>query len=139
MITVSATANPGFNFVRWTEGGVEVSASASYAFAVAGNRSLTAVFEAIPYTVTTAASPVAGGSTAGGGIFHWGDPVTVTATANPGYAFVNWTEAGVPVSATASYSFPAGADRSLVANFAAIPYTITTGASPVSGGSTAGG
>ena len=43
--------------------------------------------------------------------------MTVTATANPGYAFVNWTEGGVPVSATASYLFPAGADRTLVANF----------------------
>lgn len=139
LATVSATANPGFNFVRWTEGGVEVSASADYSFPVTGDRSLVAVFEAISYSVTTAASPVAGGTTSGGGSYSSGAPVTVVAVANAGYAFVNWTEGGVAVSATASYSFPAGANRSLVANFVAITYSITTASSPLAGGTTSGG
>ena len=136
---VSATANPGFNFVRWTEGGGEVSASADYSFPVTGDRTLVAVFEAISYSVTTASSPVAGGTTSGGGTHTSGDPVTVVAVANAGFAFVNWTEGGVAVSATASYSFPVGANRSLVANFVAITYTITTASSPVAGGTTSGG
>jgi hypothetical protein len=37
---------------------------------------------------------------------------------NAGFNFVNWTEAGVEVSTSASYNFIADANRSLVANFA---------------------
>ena len=47
--------------------------------------------------------------------------MTVVATANAGWAFVNWTQAGTPVSPTASYSFPASVSRTLVANFTALP------------------
>ncbi|MBL9176384.1 MAG: putative Ig domain-containing protein [Verrucomicrobiales bacterium] len=138
-VTVSAAANPGFNFVRWTEGGVEVSTLADYSFPVTGERSLVAVFEAISYVVSTTSSPVESGTTSGGGTYSSGRPVTVTAVANPGYAFVNWTEGGVAVSATADYSFAAEGNRALVANFVVIQYTITTAASPVAGGTTSGG
>jgi hypothetical protein len=43
--------------------------------------------------------------------------VTVTATANPGCYFTNWTENGQVVSTGTSYYFEAGHSRSLVANF----------------------
>jgi hypothetical protein len=92
----------------------------------------------ISYTITTSASPGAGGTTGGGGTYDIGSSVTVLATANAGYAFVNWTEGGTPVSTSASYTFTADADRALVANFTRI-YTITTTASPGAGGSTTGG
>jgi hypothetical protein len=70
------------------------------------------------HTIKTSALPSAGGTTTGGGEYNGGANVTVVATANPGYAFVNWTESGTPVSTSASYSFTASADRTLVANFA---------------------
>lgn len=44
VVTVTAAAGNGFRFAAWKESGVTVSASASYSFAVTGNRSLTAVF-----------------------------------------------------------------------------------------------
>lgn len=44
-VSVTAVPNSGYNFVRWTEGGVEVSTSAAYQFAALANRSLSAVFE----------------------------------------------------------------------------------------------
>ena len=46
-------------FVNWTESGVIVSTSASYAFTVAGDRTLVANFAAAgaSYTVTASASP----------------------------------------------------------------------------------
>ena len=43
--TLRATANTGYYFVRWTEGGTEVSTNAEYSFTVTGGRSLVAVFE----------------------------------------------------------------------------------------------
>ncbi|MBQ7436712.1 MAG: leucine-rich repeat protein [Oscillospiraceae bacterium] len=54
---------------------------------------------------------------------YWSNTdVTLTATANSNYAFVNWTEnvngSVTTVSTDASYSFTATTDRDLVANFA---------------------
>ncbi len=113
-----------------------VSSSASYAFTAGADRLLVASF--VPTcTVTTSASPPVGGITAGDGTYNTGDGVTVTATANPGYAFVNWTEGIAVVSSSASYAFTAGADRLLVANFFPT-YTVTTSASPSVGGTTTG-
>jgi hypothetical protein len=137
--TVVATHSPDYAFVNWTEGGIEVSASAVYPFTVNGDRSLVANFTRVTYTIGTAASPVAGGSTSGGGTVNSGDSVTVVAVANAGYAFLNWTEGVAVVSSSASYTFSATANRSLVANFTRITYTIGTSASPVAGGSTSGG
>ena len=91
------------------------------------------------FTVFTSALPTAGGTTAGGGTFNGGSNVTVTATANAGYTFVNWTEGGTPVSAAESYTFTLTANRTLVANFKPITYTVSTSASPAEGGATGGG
>ena len=71
----------------------------------------------ISYTVTTTVSPPAAGSTSGNSSFTNGTPVTVVATANPGYTFVNWTEGGIVVSTSASYAFTVTTNRNLVANF----------------------
>ncbi len=42
------------------------------------------------------------------------------ATPSANYTFVNWTENGVPVSASATYTFTVAGDRDLVANFTPI-------------------
>jgi hypothetical protein len=67
--------------------------------------------------VTTSASPPEGGSTAGDGDYATGTIVTVVATANPGFAFVNWTDGGTIVSTSPSYDFTADVNRDLIANF----------------------
>ncbi len=199
-VTLTATANTGYSFVNWTEGGTEVSTSASYVFSATANRSLVANFSLNSYTVSTSASaggnispatttvthgnttsftvtpntgysmgnvtgcsgtlsgntyttgpvtaactvsasfnagsytvgasaaPAAGGTVSGGGSYVTGASVTVTATANTGYTFINWTEGGTEVSTTASYTFSASADRTLVANFGQNNYTVSTSA-----------
>jgi hypothetical protein len=45
-VTVSATPNSGYSFVRWTENGDQVSTLADYPFTISGNRSLVAHFQA---------------------------------------------------------------------------------------------
>ncbi|MFQ8638112.1 MAG: InlB B-repeat-containing protein [Acutalibacteraceae bacterium] len=45
VITVTATPNSGYRFVRWEEGGAQASDKASYSFPVLADRTLTAVFE----------------------------------------------------------------------------------------------
>ena len=80
-----------------------------------------AVFALNQYTVTVSANPPAGGTVSGGGTFSYGDAVTVTASANTGYSFVNWTAGGLPASISPSYSFTATGSRALVAVFAQLP------------------
>ena len=69
------------------------------------------------FDVTAIANPVEGGTVSGGGEYEFREECTLTATANEGYLFVNWTENGNIVSYDASYSFIVTEDRSLVANF----------------------
>ncbi|MEI6083193.1 MAG: PQQ-dependent sugar dehydrogenase [Verrucomicrobiota bacterium] len=82
------------------------------------------VANASTITISTSASPVAGGSTSGGGSFLSGTTVTVTAIANGGYSFADWSEGGIPVSPAASYTFTANANRTLVATFNSTNATI---------------
>ncbi len=112
-----ANANAGWGFHNWTENGAPVSSANPYQFIVTADRTLVANF--VPaYVITTAAGPTFGGTTGGDGTYNQGSSVTVEAVANPQFAFVNWTEYGVPVSDSASFTFSASANRNLVANFA---------------------
>lgn len=116
-VTVTATVNSDYTFVNWTENGSEVSNNTSYTFSIASDRTLVANFNAITYNINTSSNPPAGGTTSGGGTVTSGSSVTVSATANSGYSFVNWTENGSEVSTNSSYTFTAASNRSLVANF----------------------
>ncbi len=136
-LTVTATPASGYRFGSWTEGGTTVSTSAGFTFTVTANRTLTANFILTP-SITTSSNPVAGGSTAGGGIFDSGASVTVTATPSASYRFVNWTENGSQVSVNTSYTFTATASRALVANFGTT-LTVSVSASPSAGGTVSGG
>ena len=119
-VTVSALPNPGYVFVNWTEGETVASESSSYQFVLTGNRTLVANYSQIPadqFAVILSANPAAGGSTTGSGSFDAETDVTVTATPNTGYAFVNWTVNGEEVSTNSSYTFELTANTTLIANF----------------------
>jgi uncharacterized repeat protein (TIGR02543 family) len=93
------------------------------------------------YTINVSANPTNGGTVTGGGTYILGQSCTVTATANNGYTFTNWTENGMVVSSQTSYTFTVNNNRNLVANFQMQPqnYTITVSASPRDGGTVTGG
>ncbi len=139
--TVTASPNAGYTFANWTENGNVVSTNRSYTFTVTANRTLVANFQAQPqnYTVTVSANPTNGGNVTGGGTYQQGQSCTVTATANTGYNFTNWTENGNVVSTQANYTFTVNSNRTLVANFTPQQYTITATADPVNGGNVTGG
>jgi uncharacterized repeat protein (TIGR02543 family) len=129
-VTVTATPLPGYVFVNWTENETMAATTASYTFDMAGNRALVANFAegiASKFVVSLSANPVAGGTAMGAGLFDAGTSVTVTATANTGYTFVNWTDNGAFASTDLAYTFPLNADRTLEANFSPnIPITTYT-------------
>lgn len=68
-------------------------------------------------TVTVVANPAEGGTVTGGGLFEAMQYCTVTATANEGYVFFNWTKDDAVVSTSCEYAFPVGGEMTLVANF----------------------
>ena len=69
------------------------------------------------YEINVTAYPLAGGSVSGGGSYMDYTLCTLTATANGGFVFENWTENGVVVSTEATYTFTVNGNRNLVANF----------------------
>ena len=93
------------------------------------------------YTIDVSANPDEGGTVTGGGSYEQGASCTVTATANDGYTFVNWTEGENVVSNNSEYTFNITADRNLVANFTeqTQSYTISVSANPTEGGTVTGG
>lgn len=115
-VTVKAQPAGGWHFVKWTEGGAELSGNADYTFTVTGNRTLVAVFERnddptppqpATYTVTVQndgngtafASPTSAAA---------GTTINLTAAANSGYHFKKWqvVSGGVTVN-DSSFVMPA--------------------------------
>jgi RHS repeat-associated protein len=107
-------------FVAWSDGGAlshSVTASATVT-------SYTASFSTA-YLLTTAASPVAGGtvSPVTGTYYPTGTTVNLLATPAPGYTFVNWT-GPVANSSAASTTITLNAPQTVTANFILSPAPI---------------
>ena len=132
--TVSATPNTGYTFTNWTENGTVVSTNASYTFIVNNNRTLVANFQTQSFTITATADPANGGTASGGGSYDYGQTCHLSATANTGYRFFNWTENGVHVTSVPDLSFTVTSNRNLVAHFELEDYFITAAANPTEGG-----
>ena len=141
VVTVYASAADGYEFANWTEDGVIVSTTASYTFTAEGDRNLVANFTPVAtdmYHIYLVCSPYQGGFATGGGVYTFGEEITVTATPNTGYTFYSWTENGSVVSYSSSYSFVVTADRTLTAVFQPKNYTVTATANPTQGGTVTG-
>jgi hypothetical protein len=146
--TLTATANLGYEFVYWTQNGVMVGEyyEPTYSFTVTESANYVAHFEQIDYYIYTTADPEEGGEMTGEGSYHYGDQVTLTATPNEGYQFINWTFENVVVSTNATYTFTVnnqtaygGDETEYVAHFSHAPRQITVSANPVNGGTVTGG
>ena len=138
---VTATPNTDYHFVNWTENGTAVSSEATYSFTVTGDRDLVANFsETLPtyYTINVTANPSDGGTVTGADSYVEGSNATLTATANEGYTFTNWTKNGSVVSTNANYSFTVTEAATYVANFTLNTYTITALVNPENAGTVTG-
>ncbi len=125
--TLTAAPESGYKFYCWTQGeGLVVSTTASYNFTVTEDVAYVAHFlessdnttiESGTVTVTATANDAEGGTVDGGGAYLINSTCTLTAVANIGYMFSNWTKDDEVVSTSATYSFTALEDAELVANF----------------------
>jgi uncharacterized protein (TIGR02145 family)/uncharacterized repeat protein (TIGR02543 family) len=134
-VGLKATANTGFGFINWT-GDISGNSDSATVIMTAA-KSVTANFGAVPCQLTVEAG--AGGTIiAPTGPFPkavtYGQPTTITAAANTGYTFVNWTITSTTATATnttitdasqASTTVKLTVDATVKANFSAIPLTLT--------------
>ena len=118
--TITATANNGYKFVNWTIDDEVVYADNPYSFTVTEDVALVANFvdeDVETYLVSVSVNNEEYGTTTGGGLYEENTTATITATANNGYKFVNWTIDDEVVSSDNPYSFTVTEDVELVANF----------------------
>ena len=117
-----STIDPNSSYFVWHaisndfdgDGDIDLlSSSTRFPFALWDNLSNNTV----EYNISANVNPNNSGNVSGVGNYTYGQSVNLTATAQQGYYFINWTENGHPVSALANYSFTATSNRILTANF----------------------
>ena len=137
--TATLTANPitGYRFVEWDDHNTQNPREVS----VIGDATYTASFEQITYTVTATANNAQFGTVSGSGVYNYGAAVTLTATAEDGYHFVQWSD-----GTTANpYQFNIFENKNITAIFEEDGvvinyYTVTvSAANPTTGSVTGGG
>ncbi len=135
IVSISSTPSTGYRFVKWT-GGVADSTSASTTVTMNANKTVTAHFVVVD-TLTMVVNPVSEGTTSPAiGIYTYdaGTVVNITATANSGYAFSNWTgEVANPNSASTTVTM--NSNKTVTANFVT-EYTLTMAVNPANSGTT---
>ena len=80
--------NTGYRFQMWGDGAITNPRT----IFVEGDATYTAVFEPLPYEITTECDPVEGGTVSGAGTYYYGTTATLTATPNENYIFLCWSD-----------------------------------------------
>lgn len=120
--TLTATANEGYYFVKWTVNGEDAGTDTTITVTVNGNDSYVAVFAKIQYTVTVNAE---NGEVTGAGEYEVGATATLTATANEGYQFDGWYVGEEKVSSETTYAVTVDSNITITAKFTEIPVEST--------------
>lgn len=122
-VDILATPADGYTFIGWYRDGETepFTTSPNYTYEQEADRTYIARFEKA-VSVTVSAEPAQGGTVTqnGGGSYIFDESVTVTAAANPSYAFVGWflsSSTADPVSVDQSYTFNVHEDTNLIARF----------------------
>ena len=143
-VFISATsAGECYRFVNWTSNGIFISADNPLLVVLSRDTTLIANFEkANDFEVKLSPNPANGGTVTGDGKFACpGTTITISATANTGFVFVNWTDAvtGAVFSTDTVVHFLVYRDFDLIANFATetdigTKYRVDLRSDPVGGG-----
>jgi hypothetical protein len=121
-VTLSATPNTHFDFVNWTEDGMQVSTDLSFKFTATKSRTLVANFQLKSYSVNIEVNENDYGYATGAGGYEALYIAQIRAFANNCYRFANWTINGVKVSTNNPYTFTVTENVNLVANFYALDF-----------------
>ena len=116
--TLTATANSGYRFVKWSD---EVTDNPR-TVVVTQDSTFTAIFEANTFAITTSVNDDAMGSVTEGGEYTYGAEITLTATANSGYRFTQWSDGNTENPRTIIVT----ENKTYTAEFEVETFTITT-------------
>lgn len=133
--TLTATANNGFTFIRWTTNGSAVSTQNPYSFNVTVSGSYVAQFQQQSYTISTNVNPSGSGSVTGGGTYTYGQTCTLTASPANGYIFSQWQDGNTQNPRTITVT----GNATYTATFMQDNYVITVNSNPPAGGIISGG
>ena len=139
-VPIEASAGTGCRFKNWTGAGIANASSSSTTVTMgAADKTVTANFERIKYTLTIGISPSGCGSATGAGDYAGGASVPIGATASTGCRFKNWTGSGIANASSSSTTVTMGnASKTVTANFTRIKYPLTINISPSGCGSATG-
>jgi len=116
-VTLTATANSGYAFDYWS--GSASGTGPTTTIVMDAHKSVTAHFTPLAqtYTLTTSGNPSGAGSVSpSGGEYDAGTQVSLSATANSGYAFDSWSGSASGTNPTTTITMDA--DKNVIANFA---------------------
>ena len=133
MVTVTAPTVDGYEFTGWS--GASTSTNTIVTVTMDGNKTLTANYKQVNYTLITSMNSTTGGQVSrvpNKDLYVSGEKVTVSATANPGYKFTGWT--GVSTSKDTAVTVTMNSNLTLTANFEQVTYTLETNGNPINGG-----
>ncbi|MFT3680259.1 MAG: InlB B-repeat-containing protein [Ferruginibacter sp.] len=136
IVTLTAAPAAGYVFTGWS--GDVTGTSSSVSVTMNSNKTVTANFQAVTYTLTTVATPTAGGTVAKSPSttsYAQGAVVTLTATPTSGYVFTGWS--GDATGTATMVTVTMNSSKTVTANFQAATYTLTTTATPTAGGTIA--
>ncbi len=127
VVAITAAPNAGYQFTGWTGPAANPNNASTTVTMSAAESAPKEFHEAVAtqYQLTTAASPVAGGSvmanpSSASGLYNAGTAVTLTAAPNAGYQFTRWTgPAANPNNASTTVTMSAAAEF-VTANFTAV-------------------
>ena len=129
-VTLTATANEGYDFQKWTEGGQTLTEQPSFSYTPQGSTSLTAVFTPKYYDVTVTTGDVVGGTIEGGGTgrYAYGTVMTLTAKPLPDFEFTGWYVNDVKQPGTDNVlNYTVTQQATVKAVFRELPYGVLTG------------
>ena len=117
-VTIEAFPNAGCVFLYWNDSITDNPLDV----VVTQDSTFTAYFGLIDYTITISVDPEDAGTVTEGGIYHYGDTLTLAAVPNEGYAFEMWND-----SITDNpRDIVVTQDSSFIALFSHLPCTIET-------------
>ncbi|MCA9962359.1 MAG: InlB B-repeat-containing protein, partial [Anaerolineales bacterium] len=134
-VALTANPSPGYAFSNWSGDNISGSTNPYPNYSMIGNRSVTAHFTQLEYTLTLNASPTSGGVSVpvpNQPTYHYGDTVQITAATNPGYTFSGWS--GSASGSANPYILTFDGNETVTANFTADCYTLTLDVLPNSSG-----
>ena len=86
--TIEAFPNPGCEFLYWNDSITDNPRN----IIITQDTSFVAYFNRFAYNIETAVVPINAGTVTGGGIYPYGDTISLEAFANEGYAFMRWND-----------------------------------------------